>query len=206
MTPSDVPKLKNQMRRTARSNRNALENRDELSRRIVGAFMALPEYATASVAMFYVGVGSEVQTRHDLAFALESDKTIVVPWCNVNGELQLFRLESIHELETGMYHIPEPRRELRELPEKQIDAEEPDVIMVPGVAFDERGARLGHGNGYYDKLLQRARADTSCIALAFECQVFEEIPVAPHDVFMDKMITEDRVLQGQGRGTVPGNS
>jgi 5-formyltetrahydrofolate cyclo-ligase len=72
--------------------------------------------------------------------------------------------------------------------------------MVPGVAFDRRGARMGHGKGYYDKLLQHARLNTPLVALAFECQLFEEIPVAEHDIFMDRIITEDHVYQGRGRG------
>jgi 5-formyltetrahydrofolate cyclo-ligase len=90
--------------------------------------------------------------------------------------------------------------ELRGLPEKQVDVQELDLIMVPGVAFDRRGARMGHGKGYYDKLLQHARLNTPLVALAFECQLFEEIPVAEHDIFMDRIITEDHVYQGRGRG------
>ena len=199
MSTTDVQDLKNQLRKTAHANRNEQENKDELSRRIVGAFMSLPEYASASTVMFYVDVRSEVRTRHDLAAALDSDKTIVVPWCNDDGELELFRLDSMDELEIGMYRILEPRQDLRTLPEKQVNVEELDLIMVPGVGFDGRGARMGHGKGYYDKLLEHARADTPLIALAFECQMFDEIPVAAHDVFMDKVITEDSVYQGQGR-------
>lgn len=199
MTTTDVQNLKNQLRRKAHDNRNAQPARDELSRRIVGAFMALPEYATASTVMFYVDVRSEVRTRMDLEAALDSGKTIVVPWCNDDGELELFRLNSMDELELGMYRILEPRQALRNLPEKQVNVEELDLIMVPGVGFDARGARMGHGKGYYDKLLEHARPDTPLIALAFECQMFEEIPVAPHDVFMDKVITEDCVYEGRGR-------
>ena len=199
MTTTDVQNLKNQLRRKAHDNRNAQPDRDELSRRIVGAFMALPEYATASTVMFYVDVRSEVRTRMDLEAALDSRKTIVVPWCNDDGELELFRLNSMDELELGMYQILEPRQDLRDLPEKQVNVEELDLIMVPGVGFDARGARMGHGKGYYDKLLEHARPDTPLIALAFECQMFDEIPVAPHDVFMDKVITEDCVYEGRGR-------
>ena len=161
--------------------------------------MALPEYAVASTVMFYVDVRSEVRTRRDLETALDSDKSIIVPWCNDDGELELFRLESMQELETGMYRILEPRKELRRLPEKQVAVEQLDLIMVPGVAFDRRGARMGHGKGYYDRLLEHARPDTPLIALAFECQMFDEIPVAPHDVFMDKIVTEERVYEGRGR-------
>lgn len=155
--------------------------------------MSLPEYAVASTIMFYVDVGSEVRTRDILANVLKTDKKIVVPWCNSDGELELFRLVSMEELETGMFRIPEPRESLRHLPEKQVVVGELDLIMVPGVGFDPRGARIGHGRGYYDKLLIHTRTDTSLVGLAFECQMFDEIPVAGHDVFMDKIITEDRI-------------
>lgn len=190
---------KDAIRKQAHANRNAQENKDELSRRIVGAFMALPEYANAETVMFYIDVRSEVRTRQDLELALRSGKTIVVPWCNADGELELFRLDAMDELESGMYGILEPRTELRALPEKQVKVESLDLIMVPGVGFDRRGARTGHGKGYYDKLLQHARTNTPLVALAFECQLFDEIPVADHDIFMDKIITEDQVYNGRGR-------
>ncbi len=196
---ASVQERKNELRKLAHANRNAQENKDELSRRIVGAFMALPQYATASTVMFYIDVRSEVRTRNDLELALQSGKAIVVPWCNADGELELFLLESMDELELGMYRILEPKQELRLLPEKQVNVESLDLIMVPGVGFDTRGGRMGHGKGYYDKLLEHARPDTALVALAFECQVFEEIPVAEHDIFMDLIITEDRVITGKGR-------
>jgi 5-formyltetrahydrofolate cyclo-ligase len=103
------------------------------------------------------------------------------------------------ELQTGMYGILEPRTELRAIEAKRVDPVELDLIMVPGVAFDRRGARTGHGKGYYDKLLQHARPDCPLVALAFECQVFDEIPTEPHDIFMDRIITESTVYFGRGR-------
>jgi 5-formyltetrahydrofolate cyclo-ligase len=199
MTQVDVQDLKNQLRQKAHSNRNAQLEKDELSRRIVGAFMSLPEYATASTVLFYVDVRSEVRTRLNLEAALNSDKSIIVPWCNADGELELFRLASMDQLELGMYRILEPREDLRHLPECQVHVEELDLVMVPGVGFDARGARMGHGKGYYDKLLEHARPDAPLIALAFECQMFDEIPVAAHDVFMDKIVTEECIYEGRGR-------
>jgi 5-formyltetrahydrofolate cyclo-ligase len=200
MTPTaDIAERKKLIREQAHANRNAQANKDELSKVICDRFMVLPEYAVARTVMFYIDVRAEVRTRHSLPAALASGKTIVVPWCNDRGELELFRLANMEELAIGMYKILEPRPELRNLPDKQCQAEELDVVMVPGVAFDRRGARMGHGKGYYDKLLQHARADTPLVALAFECQFFPEIPVAPHDIFMDKIITEATVYQGRGR-------
>lgn len=196
---ADIAERKKQLREQAHANRNAQTDKDELSRQICESFMALPEYQSAKTAMFYIDVRSEVRTRHSLPAALASGKTIVVPWCNEAGELELFRLASMDELAVGMYKILEPKVELRGLPEKQCRPEDLDIVMVPGVAFDRRGGRMGHGKGYYDKLLQHARKDTPLVALAFECQLFPEVPVADHDIFMDKVITELAVYPGQGR-------
>jgi 5-formyltetrahydrofolate cyclo-ligase len=98
-----------------------------------------------------------------------------------------------------MYKILEPRPELRTRPGKKVDVTELDLMMVPGVAFDRRGARMGHGFGYYDKLLEHARRDAPLVALAFECQLFPEIPTRAHDIFMDRIITETAIYQGKGR-------
>jgi 5-formyltetrahydrofolate cyclo-ligase len=105
----------------------------------------------------------------------------------------------MEELAIGMYNIFEPAEQLRRQPAKQVPVSQIDLAMVPGVAFDERGGRLGHGKGYYDKLLENARPDCPLVALAFECQIFPEIPVGEHDIYMDKVITERRVIDGLGR-------
>ena len=198
-TAVDPSERKQAIREQAHANRNAQENKDELSRQIVTRFMGLPEYQQASTVLFYLDVRSEVRTRHSLEEALQSGKRIVVPYC-VDGELELFHLEHMDELSVGMYKILEPKPELREVATKDIPVAEIDLIMVPGVAFDRRGGRTGHGKGYYDKLLEHARPSTPLVALAFECQMFEEIPMQSHDVFMDKVITEAAVYEGLGRG------
>jgi 5-formyltetrahydrofolate cyclo-ligase len=196
---SDLQERKTQIREQAHAARRAQEHKDELSQVICEKFAALPDFARARTVMFYVDARAEVRTRHFLPQALSYGKKIVVPWCNDAGELELFHLENMDELAVGMYKILEPREDLRRLPEKQVPVEELDLVMVPGVAFDRRGARMGHGKGYYDKLLEHARADTPLVALAYECQLFPEIPVGDHDVFMDKIITEQAVYNGRGR-------
>ncbi|MDB5334708.1 MAG: putative 5-formyltetrahydrofolate cyclo-ligase [Planctomycetaceae bacterium] len=190
---------KKEIREQAHANRKEQPCKDEVSREIVEKFLDLPEYEAAQTVMFYVDVRTEVKTREFLAVALTHGKKIVVPYC-VDGELELFWLQSMDELGLGMYKILEPRAELRGLPEKQVSAFELDLVMVPGVAFDRRGARMGHGFGYYDKLLEHTRPNTQLVALAFECQLFEEIPTADHDIFMDKIVTEAAIYEGLGRG------
>lgn len=195
---AELQQRKQTIREQAHAQRNALEQKDELSRAICEKFVALPEYAAAATVMFYVDVRAEVRTRHFLPAALGRGKRIVVPYC-VDGELELFHLENMDELSIGMYKILEPKDELRARADKRVAVEELDLVMVPGVAFDARGARMGHGKGYYDKLLEHARADTPLVALAFECQMFPEIPTQAHDVFMDLILTERAVYRGKGR-------
>ena len=195
-----VAQRKKEIREQAHAARKAQENKDEISREIMKRFMALPEYEQAATVMFYIDVRAEVRTRHDLQAALDSGKKIVVPYC-VDGELELFHLESMDELEIGMYKILEPREDLREVAEKQVDVAELDLIMVPGVGFDRNGGRTGHGKGYYDKLLQHARINTPLVAVAFECQMFAEIPTDAHDIYMDKVVTEADVYAGAGRSS-----
>lgn len=189
---------KQEIRQAAHENRKNQKEKDALSRMIVGRFMQLLEYAAARSVMFYVDVRDEVRTRHALPEAIKGDKRIVIPYC-VDGELELFHLESMDELDVGMYKILEPKSELRIIPGKRLSPQDLDLIMVPGVAFDSQGGRTGHGKGYYDKLLEHARLETPLVALAFECQLFPEIPCEEHDIYMDKVVTEKQVYEGKGR-------
>lgn len=196
---SELYERKNAIRKQAHENRKNQPDKDGVSVRIVERFMDLPEYHAAQTVMFYVDVRDEVRTRQALPAALASGKRIVVPYC-VDGELELFWLENMDELELGMYRILEPKADLRDVAAKRLQPTDLDLIMVPGVAFDRNGGRTGHGKGYYDKLLQHARMNTPLIALSFECQLFEEIPAESHDIYMDKVVTESAVYTGRGRG------
>jgi 5-formyltetrahydrofolate cyclo-ligase len=192
---------KQAIRERAHDNRRQQQKKEELSRTICEKFVSLREFAAARTVMFYVDVRTEVRTRDYLATALTHGKKIVVPWCNDQGELELFWLKSMDDLAIGMYKILEPKLELRNLPERHVSVAELDLIMVPGVAFTREGGRMGHGKGYYDKLLEHARPDAPLVAFAFECQLFPEIPTQAHDVFMDMIITEATIYFGRGRGS-----
>ncbi len=194
---------KAKLRRQAYDARNAQEDKDAVSKAIVERFVALPEYAAANTAMWYLDVRSEVRTRHQLADALKSGKKIVVPYCTVddNGanKLGLWHLMSMDELVVGTWSILEPPKERWGDPGKEVDPRELDLVMVPGVGFSRDGARMGNGQGYYDRLLKHVRLEAPLIALAYECQLFPELAVSQHDVYMDKVITEKAVYAGRGR-------
>jgi 5-formyltetrahydrofolate cyclo-ligase len=195
---SEVQERKAAIRKQAHENRRHQTDKDSVSNAIMRRFLELPEYAAAKTVMFYVDVRDEVRTRQALPEALTTGKRIVVPYC-VEGELELFWLESMDELELGMYRILEPKTELRTVAAKHLQPKDLDLIMVPGVAFDREGGRTGHGKGYYDKLLEHASENTPLVALAFDCQMFDAIPMDQHDIYMDKVITESAVYEGRGR-------
>ncbi|HUT90187.1 MAG TPA: 5-formyltetrahydrofolate cyclo-ligase [Thermoguttaceae bacterium] len=200
MTEEPLPtqRLKHQIRTQAEANRRAKPDKDEASELIWERLAALPEYVAAETVMGYVHFRSEVRTRGFLATALAAGKRVVVPYC-LADHLELFLLECMDELAPGTWGIPEPKVELRSLADKRVDAGRLDLVVVPGVAFDRRGHRLGHGKGYYDKLLVHVRPGAPLVGLAFECQLFPKIPTRPHDVPMDRVITEKAVYRGRGR-------
>ncbi len=198
MTTEQLAKRKTEIRAAAHAARKQQADKETISREITDRVGGLDEYRSASCVMWYIDVRDEARTRQALPDALASGKRIVIPYC-VDGELELFHLESMDELEVGMYKILEPRGELRELTSKRVGVEQLDLILVPGVGFDARGGRTGHGKGYYDKLLENAKPTTPLIALAFDCQIFDEIPMQDHDIYMDKVVTQSRVYEGIGR-------
>jgi 5-formyltetrahydrofolate cyclo-ligase len=207
VSESELEKIlerKQAMRRTAYDRRNAQPDKDELSLRAVERFMQLPEYQAAEVVMWYLDCRSETRTKPQLLEEVDrAEKKVIVPYCTVDeqgeNKLGLWHMQSLEEMVVGKWNILEPPRELWGNPEREVKPQDLDLIMVPGVGFDRRGGRMGNGQGYYDRLMAQVRKDCFLIALCYESQLFDEILVAPHDVFMDKVVTEAAVYEGLGR-------
>lgn len=201
---SELLELKNILRRKAYDARNAQSDKDEVSRRAIATLVQLPEYQQAQTVLWYIDCRSELRTQHALPDALNSGKRIVVPYCttdeNGDNKLGLWLLESMDELVVGKWKILEPPRERWNDPRKVMSPDELDFVMVPGVGFDRNGARMGNGQGYYDRLLQNVRLNCALVAPCYESQLLDEIAMGPHDVYMDKVVTEERIYEGKGRG------
>ena len=195
--------LKNRQRRKAYEARNQQIDKDATSRIICSEFIAQPAYRQAETVMWYSHCRSEVRTQSALAGELSSAKRIVVPYCTQDNyghnKLGLWWLEDFAELVPGMWGILEPPKQRWGEPGKEIAPEQLDCVMVPGVAFDRSGGRLGNGAGYYDRLLQHVRADALLIGVCFESQLFEHVVTDAHDVAMDAVITEKTLYAGKGR-------
>ena len=187
-----LAELKREIRAQAKANRRKQQSKEELSRRITDRLASLTDYAVARAMLIYLDVHPEVQTGHFLPTVWAQNKHLVIPYCH-GDQLRLFRLESLEDLAPGTLGILEPRDGLQGSAEREVPVRDIDLFVVPGVAFDRSGGRLGHGKGYFDRLLSSARPDALLVGLAFECQLFPRIPMAQHDVFLDKLITEKAV-------------
>jgi 5-formyltetrahydrofolate cyclo-ligase len=200
---TDKQNAKALMRRAAYDARNAQPDKDRVSEVAVASLVQLPEYHASQTVLWYLDCRSELRTRQALPGALTSNKRIIVPYCTVDSaganKLGLWWLQSLDELIVGKWKILEPPRERWGEAGKEVAPEKLNLVVVPGVAFSRAGGRMGNGQGYYDRLLQHVRPDCHLIGLCYECQLFDDLIVSSHDVFMDKVVTERAIYEGRGR-------
>jgi 5-formyltetrahydrofolate cyclo-ligase len=167
------------------------EFRAAASAAIGKALAGRDDFAAASTVLLTLPFGSEWDSRPLLLTALERGKTVVLPRVNATARtLELCRLtEPTRDVLPGYRGIPEPQSHCA-----LIAADAIDWVLVPGVAFDTTGHRLGYGGGYYDRLLPQLRSDAARIAGGYEIQLVDHVPAAPHDVPVQALATEVRTL------------
>jgi 5-formyltetrahydrofolate cyclo-ligase len=152
--------------------------------------LAIEEFRIAKSVLFYASFRSEVDTSGLIEEAISIGKRVILPKVTGDGNsLTKHSINGMHETSSGYMGIPEP------VTDSCCNVEVIDFIIVPGVAFDERGGRIGYGGGYYDRLLPRVKGLRTIAALAFEEQIFDDIPRAEHDVDMDIILTDRRTIR-----------
>jgi len=190
---SDAAGLKAELRRVVLARRDALDagTRRALSAVIVGRLVALDRFEQAATVLAYCSFGSELDTEAFLAAVLMMGKRLVLP--RVDRATRVLALHVVRdpgaELRPGTWGIREP------VPAAcpPVEAHEVDFVLVPGVAFDASGGRVGYGGGYYDRLVAGLAPGPSLVAAAFEVQLVERVPMSPHDRRVDRIVTERAV-------------
>jgi 5-formyltetrahydrofolate cyclo-ligase len=187
---------KETLRTRARQARRQQVDKDGTSARIMEVLMEMPAYRRAERVLWYVGARDEVRTAAAIARALADHKTVAVPYC-VGPELKLFCLQQWEELAPGAFGILEPAEVWKHRSDRVVPPERLDLVIVPGVAFDRRGGRLGYGAGYYDRLLAALSPRAVRVGVGYRCQLVESVPMADHDVRMDWVVTETGAIACQ---------
>ncbi|MDH3502063.1 MAG: 5-formyltetrahydrofolate cyclo-ligase [Nitrosopumilus sp.] len=133
----------------------------------------------------YYPIGSEVITQDIMQEAISSGKQVYLPKV-IGKEMEFRKIMDFSSLEIGNFDIMEPR------PECPID-NNLDVLLVPTVGISPKGVRLGYGHGFYDRFLSKNKIVS--ISLTLEKQIVKNIPKSEHDVLLDWIVTEDRILE-----------
>ncbi len=184
----------------ARLRAQLLEERDRAKDRMAHSaaigrqVTGLEEYARAGTIAWFVGVKSEVMTLPMIGDALAARRRVALPWVTVEG-LRLALIGSLEEVAPAGFGLLEPVESVRLDLARDVPADQVDFFAVPGVAFDREGGRLGHGKGYYDRLLTGARPDACLTGLCFEVQVVDKVPMEVHDIRLDIVVTERAIYR-----------
>lgn len=166
---------------------------EEKSAKIAERLSSMAEYKNSKAVMFYSAKGREVGTARLIKSALENGKKVMLPVTNISkGEIEIGMIESYPEgMKKGPFGIMEPEK-------GGIGDDELETVIVPGVAFDSRGHRLGYGKGFYDQLLGRLAAKgikVRNIGLAYDFQVVEKLPAEAHDHRMNFIVTDKKTIR-----------
>lgn len=182
---------KNKLRQEVRSRLMQLtkEEHEELSTRIAENLFALEEWKNADTIGITISIPPEVPTVRIIEQAWSEGKVVAVPKCDPEKKTMEFKkISSFNQLESVYYGLLEPVAETAKASKEELDA-----LIVPGLAFTKEGYRLGFGGGYYDRFLSHYRGDT--LALTYELQLMDELPIEVHDLAVGKLITPSKVIR-----------
>jgi 5-formyltetrahydrofolate cyclo-ligase len=178
--------LRNQMRMVRGAlPESACEARSaEIGKRLVG----VAELERAATVLAFASIRNEVRTRPIIEAAWSTGKRVALP--RVHGdELRLHLVDAQTPLTLGAFSVPEPAADAA-----AIEPDEIEFALIPALALDPRGYRIGYGGGYYDRLIPRLANACTC-AVAYDFQLISEVPELPFDVSVDLVITDSRVIR-----------
>ena len=168
------------------------EERSEKLKQIEERLFEFANFKEARVPLLYLNYGGEVPSRTILKRCLEQNKIVVLPrFHKEKYRVTPMKVDDLEaDVKAGPRGIPEPDPNKC----KMVPVDRLDIAIIPGVAFDEKGARIGSGFGYYDRLIPKLPITTRKVALAFEDQIVQQVPMQSHDKHVDIVITDKRVI------------
>jgi 5-formyltetrahydrofolate cyclo-ligase len=186
--------LKNNLRKNMISKRKnmGIEDVTAFSNKIIDTIMELTEFKNFKNIMLYLSFNNEVNTYPLVKWCFDNNKTVIAPYCiQSNKEIVPYKITNLeNDLIKSTFGVMEPNHNLLE----KVNIEDIDLIIVPGVAFDEHCNRIGFGAGYYDRFLCKKSKNTPAIGVAYDYQIIDKVPTDEYDVPLDFIITEKRVI------------
>ena len=164
----------------------------EKTKEIENRLFEFANFLESKIALLYINNSCEVISLDIIKRCFDLYKIVVLPAPNTSQyEMKLMKIDNIDkDLKPGIKGILEPDADRCKI----VPIESIDIAIIPGVAFDEKGGRIGSGDGYYDKLIPKLPITTRKVALAFESQILPQMPVESHDKHVDIIITDKRII------------
>jgi 5-formyltetrahydrofolate cyclo-ligase len=185
---------KSEARQQGLSAREAEPDREAHSRAIQSQVIALPEFAAAGTILTYIGVRTEVATDRIVTEAVRAGKRVAAPYVTADGLRAAF-IEGRGELIPARFGLVEPADRIKQDPLRTCRPAEVDLFVVPGLAFDRSGGRVGFGKAYYDRLLAQASPRALFVALCFHGQLVDHVPMLDHDIPMHLIVTDVETIR-----------
>lgn len=195
-----MKKEKDKIREKMYSLRSNLSSKDynEKNKHVEENFYSLSLEKEYNNFMSYVNIKKEVRTRLIIDNLIKKNKTVSVPIClQKTTNLIASKINSLDELESSFFNLFEPKKEKIE----EISPINLEVIIIPGIAFDRSGNRIGFGKGYYDRFLKKVKPGALKIAMAYDFQVLKDLPTDSFDVNMDMIITDKEIIEIKDNNT-----
>lgn len=185
---------KQEVRETIRQQKRSMAQEEiaELSAKVVARFLASPLYQNADAIYTYVSYNQEVITHDLIRQALLDGKKVAVPKI-IEKEMDFYEIHSFSELVSGYQHILEPITNEKANPEKDTSP----IMVMPGLAFDQEGHRIGYGGGFYDRYLECRKQIFCKCAFAFSFQVYNHLETKEFDVCVDQIVTPERIYHAE---------
>lgn len=185
--PSTITAEKAALRKSAKEIPFTVEERQASDRLLFQRFLSLPQLAGCRSILLYYGVGQEPDTSQLIVPLSHLGKALALPRCLPDKQMEARWYRGADRLSPGAFGIPEPDESCPIVTRDNLS-----LILVPGLCFDERGFRLGHGGGYYDRYLSGFSGFT--VALCRDRLLFPSLPTESHDHPVNWILTESRCL------------
>jgi 5-formyltetrahydrofolate cyclo-ligase len=190
----DIKEKKQELREQMVSSLDGIANEalEKKNRVVVDKLFEFANFLEAKIALLFLSKNQEIESSIIIERALEMNKIVVLPLIGKDRP------------KVSLYKVDSPEKEIVQNAEggfipnaeccKKVPIDCIDIAIVPGLAFDEKGGRIGYGDGYYDQLIPRLPITTRKVAVALEEQIVPLVPMESHDKYVDIIITDNRVI------------
>ncbi|MCC8073535.1 MAG: 5-formyltetrahydrofolate cyclo-ligase [Clostridiales bacterium] len=185
--------VKSELRKQFKSERKAISNKEEADIIICKNLLSSTFYKNAKTVLFYAALDDEINLDCCILDALNSNKKVALPVCLDNdGNMEFYYINSLDDILVASFGVREPNSNC-----KKVTDFSGSVCIVPGIAFDRHGYRLGYGKGYYDRFLKNYTLNS--VGVCYNKLIKEKLPVGEYDIAVDYIVSENGIFSANGR-------